>query len=548
VTREMRWRSGSAAAAALCLCAEAARAGSGFAGGLATVREEDLREHASVIASPAREGRDTPSTGLVEAALYLADRFRAAGLVPAPDSAAIWRELGDPMTAGSKLPVADDGSTFLRPFRRRARDYDREASHLSAELPGTPAPAFVPGIDFVPLPGAAGTARGELVFAGFGIVSKTEHWDELAGLRLRGKIALVIDGEPRDAKRFDGREVSRAASFAAKLADLKALGAAGALLVRLPEEQRAAPANEAADPRDLPELGFRHSDADFVGADSEAPPSSSSLPAAEVTPACASRLLGEDVQALAARIEKAQGPVRVRTEGRTVEVVSELRERELRVDNVVGVVPGGDLASEFVVVGAHYDHLGLDRRGRIACGADDNASGTAALVEIAEAFATAGPRRSVLVCAFAGEEDGLLGSRAFCDKPPVARERLVAMLNLDMIGRGAKDEVAVLGILQNPGLEKVLVRAKKLSATGVREITLRKGEELFERSDHYSFHRIGVPSLFFFEGLPISKNPDYHTWRDTLDKLDFDKVLRTTRLVFNTAWLLTNDDERPARP
>ena len=170
------------------------------------------------------------------------------------------------------------------------------------------------------------------------------------------------------------------------------------------------------------------------------------------------------------------------------------------------------------------------------------------MLEIAEGLALAGPRRSVLCCAFAGEEDGLLGSQALCADLPVPKERIVAMINLDMIGRGDEGELAVIGILQNPALEKVIGRAKKLKPSGVRVVVMRQGEELFERSDHFSFHQIGVPSLFFFEGLPIERNKDYHTWRDTVDKLDTRKMLNTTRLLYNVTWLLTDDEERPPPP
>jgi Zn-dependent M28 family amino/carboxypeptidase len=200
------------------------------------------------------------------------------------------------------------------------------------------------------------------------------------------------------------------------------------------------------------------------------------------------------------------------------------------------------------VIGAHYDHIGVDVRGRVGYGADDNGSGTSALLELAEALSASRPRRSVLLCAFAGEEDGLLGSRALTQRLPVPAQKLVAMINMDMIGRGDAAEVAVIGITQNPTLEKVLDRARKLSPTGIQKLILRQGEELFARSDHHSFHQIGVPVLFFFEGLPIERNTDYHTWRDTIDKLDAEKIRRTSILVYNTTWLLANDDERPPPP
>jgi Zn-dependent M28 family amino/carboxypeptidase len=184
----------------------------------------------------------------------------------------------------------------------------------------------------------------------------------------------------------------------------------------------------------------------------------------------------------------------------------------------------------------------------VGVGADDNGSGTAALLEVAQAMARAGPRRSVYFCAFAAEEDGLLGSAAFCEDPPLPASSMVAMVNMDMIGVGDSGEVVVLGLEQNPLLKVHLDRARKLSKTGVRRVRPIADRSLFRRSDHFSFHRIAVPTLFLFEGYPLEQNPDYHTWRDTLDKVDMEKVTRTARLAFNFAWILANADDRPPPP
>jgi len=223
-----------------------------------------------------------------------------------------------------------------------------------------------------------------------------------------------------------------------------------------------------------------------------------------------------------------------------------------RVDipNVVGYLQGSDpaLREQFVVVGAHYDHLGVDARGRVGFGADDNASGTAALLEIAQAMAIAGPRRSVLFCAFAAEEDGLLGSRAFCENPPVPIPSIVAMLNFDMLGVGSKSEVVVLGTRQNPDLEKTLKRARKTRDCRLKRVITGKAGHLWERSDQFAFHEVGIPALFFFEAVSEQDNPDYHTFRDTIDLLDMVKITRTARLGFNSAWLLATDEERPSAP
>jgi hypothetical protein len=533
--------------------------GVGFAGGFSTIVEADLERDVRALSSPALEGRDTPSLGLESAARLIEERFRRAGLAFAPDSEVVSREVApsDPPAAGEPARPGQGNSvtgTFRRPFQRRLAEPDRAGCSLSLAggAPGAKASELQLLRDFVPVRGFGGEAEGDLVFAGYGIQSKSEKYDDLAGLKLKGRIALIVEGEPRTDRRFDGPELSPAASLWEKIDALAAAGVAGVLAVRRPPEaappakaKPAAGAEAAGDPG----LSFRSTWAEFNGVAPD-PPSKHTLPMLEVSMRCAAELLGQDVEALAARIDKSVHPVRAAGALRRVRMRSKTSESMVRIDNVVGLIHGADpaLAEQYVVVGAHYDHVGIDDRGRIGCGADDNASGVAAMLEIAEALASAGPRRSVWCCAFAGEEDGLLGSKAFCAHLPVPKDRIVAMINLDMIGRGDATEVAALGVVQNPAFERLIARARSLKPCGLREVVVRQGEDLFERSDHFSFHQIGVPTLFFFEGLPLDKNKDYHTWRDTADKLDLGKMLNTTRLVYNATWILTEDDERPPPP
>ena len=122
------------------------------------------------------------------------------------------------------------------------------------------------------------------------------------------------------------------------------------------------------------------------------------------------------------------------------------------------------------------------------------------------------------------------------------------MVNLDMLGRGATQEVYVLGFQQNPGLQRLVERANKLGRTGVRRVKTCNDRGLFARSDHYSFHQVGIPVVSFFENYPLEQNHDYHTWRDAVDLLDMQKITNTARLAFHTAWLLADDDERPPAP
>lgn len=215
------------------------------------------------------------------------------------------------------------------------------------------------------------------------------------------------------------------------------------------------------------------------------------------------------------------------------------RGRGRALANVVALLPGSDLADEVVVLGAHFDHLG--RVGdRVFHGADDNASGCAALLEVARALRLgAPPRRSVLFVAFDGEEIGLLGSRHFVAHPTVARERIVAMLNLDMVGRGETGDVRVCGTPHSASLQQAVEAAAP--AVG---LTLHYDHERAWRnaSDHAPFGDARIPFLY----VGVLEHEDYHRPTDTVDKIDGEKLLRIARLVYLTVRAVADADEPPA--
>jgi len=524
----------------------------GFEAGLATITKEDLGAHLRALAGPEREGRDTPGQGQEEAARFLVQRYRDAAWLPAPDSLEVWQSVSkrplpvmptsEASTAGAEAPAG----TYLRPYTRRLPRPDEQACYLRLDLGAGAPKQFVYGQDFVPLAHCEGEVKGELAFAGFAIDSKKESYDDLEGVKLKGRIALVLEGEPEHPKRFDGPDLTSDASLWKKLELLRAAQVAGVLFVR-----RAPPVDpKKKDEWDEQGLPFRYTFAQWNDGQPPEERPKETLPCLEVSLECASALAGVDVAAIERAMDKSARPNKLSWKGRQVLFASKCPTAEVELDNVVAWLPGSDaqLAEQVVVIGAHYDHIGVDTRGRIGYGADDNASGSAGLIELAQALALARPRRSILACSFSGEEDGLLGSHALASRLPVDKSRIVAMVNMDMIGRGAKEEVAVLGIVQNPSLEKLIERARKLAPSGISKIVVRQGEDLFQRSDHASFHQIGLPVLFFFEGLPIEANPDYHTWRDTIEKLDLEKMRRTCVLVYETVWTLANDDARPPPP
>ncbi|MGQ0765831.1 MAG: M28 family metallopeptidase [Gemmatimonadota bacterium] len=217
--------------------------------------------------------------------------------------------------------------------------------------------------------------------------------------------------------------------------------------------------------------------------------------------------------------------------------------------NVVGIVDGSDLAlrSEYIVFTAHMDHIGVGapvNGDSIYNGADDDASGTAALIELARAFRTAGllPRRSLIFLAVSGEERGLLGSEHFVSNPPVPVEKMVANVNLDMLGRNWRDTIAAIGKDHSDlgaTLDRVAVQHPELGMKVVGD--LWPLDRFFFRSDHFNFARRGVPAIFLFNGT----HTDYHRPSDSPEKIDSEKLSRLTRLMFRFGLELANGAQRP---
>jgi hypothetical protein len=223
---------------------------------------------------------------------------------------------------------------------------------------------------------------------------------------------------------------------------------------------------------------------------------------------------------------------------------------EFTAPNVVGILRGSDpaLREEYLVFSAHMDHVGVGRPVRgdsIYNGADDDASGTAGVVELAQAFALlrTAPRRSIIFLTVSGEEKGLWGSEYFTARPPVPMERIVANVNADMIGRNWADTIVVIGKEHSDlgaTLERVNAAHRELRMTAIDD--LWPEEDFYRRSDHFNFARRGVPILFFFNGT----HEDYHRPSDEAAKIDAEKASRILRLMFYLGLEVANADERPA--
>lgn len=499
-----------------------------FEAGFASILEKDLLVHVTELASPQLEGRDSPSEGLYRAGEYIIGRLKAAGLEPGASEQSY--RMG--YTVTHPTPVPEQCLLVMEPDAGDVVTFELEK-------------------DFVPFPSCPGEGEGRLTFFGFGITETGERYDDLKGKNCNGEVVMILESEPRHKKLFEGPEITSAADAYTKVKALEERGARGVLIVRRPPaEQPKGLDGKVVAPT---ELGFRHTWAtwnhDLVRQQANQS-INAKIPVLEISQEAASKLLGEDVGELAAKIESSGKPIRKERKDVRVTLQAGTTEKPVPIDNIVGLLRGADpsLAGEYMVMGAHYDHIGVDARGRVGCGADDNGSGSSGLIELAEAMARARPRRSILFTWFSSEEDNLDGSAAFCDRPPVPMGSIMTMLNVDMIGRLVDDEVYVIGAHVNPAFEDVLKEAKKLKPTQIKKVFTDKGLDLFHRSDHFNFHKKGVPAMFFTEGAIDAENPDYHVYTDTVEKLSLQKMARITRFMFNTAWLIANEPKRPPAP
>ena len=419
------------------------------------------------------------------------------------------------------------------------------------------------GLDFSPINISAATqAAGPLVFAGYGITAPEAAYDDYAGIDARGKIVIVLDGS--------GRFAAGLGTPTAKVLTAQAHGAAGLLIAGVTDGNRTWPAQVSpkvnrfilparADNVALPVATVSVAFADRLLASSTGAPASGAAPAAR------------SVAALKQALAAGRTPVSFDLAGRRATLAIDLVRRRVTVRNVVARVEGGDpaLRQELVVIGAHFDANGIDADGKIYAGADDDASGTAAVMAVAQAFAQAArngarPRRTVVFALWNAEEKGRGGSTYYAGHPVPEGRRVIFNLNLDHAGRneevpvGTTDPrfngfpamapaqndnvVHLLGYTYVPDAARVVMEENQAIGLTVKQDYDTHVSNLVQRSDHWSFISIGIPAIFLCTGL----HPDYHMPTDTIEKINFPKLEKIARLAYRTAWRLADQDARPA--
>jgi hypothetical protein len=486
-----------------------------------SINVRDLKTHLSFLASDELGGRYTFSPSSRIAARYLATQLESFGYHGA----------------------TRDGS-FFQKVPLTYRSVNSSASAVTLTSGG--AQHFKYADDFVGDPPVDMNFSGDLVFVGYGIASPRNNHDDYAGLDVKGKVVVIATGTP-DALKSARLEASETAEQAAA-----ARGAIGA--IKTPASQYFFIWNQMKDYiASQQELGFAPK------ATASGKPFPSIVAGPNFVKALA-KLMGKDASYLVSAVSQAYKPQALPASV-DVKMVVEVKAAP-PAQNVVGVLEGSDakLKDEYLVLSAHYDHLQTTSAGEVFNGADDDGSGTAAVLEIAQAFATGErPRRSILVIFHTGEELGLYGSEYNADyEPVVSLAKLVANLNIDMIGRSRapdnKDNRDKMLTDKNSiyiiGSDKLSTELHRLSEqTNADTARLRfdytyndenHPERFYYRSDHYNYAKHGVPIIFYFTGV----HRDYHKTTDDVEKIDFEKMERIARMIFATGWRIANLNDR----
>jgi aminopeptidase YwaD len=488
--------------------------------------ETNLRKHVAYLASDKLEGRRTGEKGATAAAEYVAKSFANARLTP-----------GFKNTKGK--------GNFLQPFPYVAGVKPGE-NNLLRIIPSDPTHEnkMEAGVNFQPFGNSINgdVASAPLVFAGYGITTADKKYDDYSGLDVNGKIVLVFDGTP------DGpREQFGSFNIHAKANLAKERGAKAVIVIARSDDFKADP---------LSRLTYEPTIGDTA------------IPVLAIMREHGAELLSagvadsKDLFAVEKQVAAKTAAMPVITA--TAKLKVDLVKKTTEAYNVIGLLEGTDpvLKNEAIVIGAHYDHLGRGGSGSLAAnsieihhGADDNASGTAAVIELARHFAKEKKnKRTLIFMAFGGEEEGLLGSKYYVNNPVWPLEKTVAMINLDMVGRLNQDKLNIGGIgtatewkdwankvNKNVSYEGSRGNTMDLGPAKLVEFILQLNEDGFGPSDHSSFYGKQIPVLFFFTGTHI----DYHKPSDTFEKINYSGLSRITNYV---AAIAKSVDENPARP
>ncbi len=487
-----------------------------------TITASEMQKHLRILASDSLQGRETGEPGQKMAADYIAEQFFNDHLKP------IMKHEGE--------------DTFYQHFDLVRRGWGEVYVETGARRQEFLKDFYLLGSINVPQ-----QTDVEVVFGGYGIES--DKYSDYKNLDVKNKAVLLLSGEPKDKKgNFLVTGTDKASDWGTewrKKVTLAREKGAAYVFVMQPEEMKVG--TFVANYRGYlttPRLILKYKD----------------NPAQNNATIFVSKDMALDMFGISdgklakwkRRVAKKRAPKPFGNA--TVSLKFENKEQIVESENVLGLIEGTDKKDEVVVVTAHYDHVGVIN-GQIHNGADDDGSGTVAVLEIAQAFAEAkrngdGPRRSMLFMTVAGEEKGLLGSEFYTDHPAIPLQNTVCDLNIDMIGRIDPDHAGNPNYIYLIGSDKLSSELHAISEAANQKYSQlaldykyndpNDPNRFYYRSDHYNFARYKVPVIFYFNGT----HEDYHKPTDDIEKINFAKMEKIARLVFHTAWEVANRETR----
>jgi aminopeptidase YwaD len=473
------------------------------------ITADELRPHLKYLASDELEGRLAGSEGNRKAAEYIARQMEMYGLKPAGDNETYYQSFE--FTSAVKLGSANECSI-------EGKGIPEGKSELRVD------------VDFRPLGFTTNSSvSGSLVFVGYGISAPDNKYDEYKDIDVNGKIVVALrfgpDGDDMHS------DLNKFTSLRNKARTAREKGAKALIVI-------SGPVDDADD--NLIKLSYDQSFA------------SSGIPAISMKRSVLEKFItasGKDLKTIQEEIKKDRQPQGRELNDITVSLTTEVEHVKARSANVIGYLEGNDpqLKGEAVVVGAHFDHLGYGGPGsgslvpdshEIHNGADDNGSGSAALLELEQAFASVRKdlKRTLIFTAFTGEEEGTLGSSYYVNHPYFPLDKTVAMVNMDMIGRLEGKSLTIYGTGTSPRWSELIATYNKDSLFSLKLIPDGIGP-----SDHSQFYGKDIPVLFFFTGT----HNDYHKPSDDWDKINYEGEEKVARYVFNIVKELDADSTRP---
>ena len=477
-----------------------------------SITQDELKEHLYIYASDEFEGRDTGNPGQKKAVDYIKKHYESLGIKPVIEGN-YFQNVPLNLVKTPKVTITNNGKSF-----NYFEDFISLGSTISTKI-----------------------SASEIVYAGFGI--DDEQFSNYTNIDVKGKIVVIKNGEPKDK---NGNYITTGNKKASKWSNGRQ---------ELSAKRNAAKDKGAKTLFLMNDNLFNRYALYYKGLEERGAGNRLSLPVKKDAEADMYQFLISNKmgKSLIANIEKSVKPSYEKT---TFEMILEASSESKPSENVAAIIKGSEKPDEYIIISSHLDHIGIDGDGEVFNGADDDGSGTVAMLEIAEAFKTAAdnghkPKRSIIFLHVTGEEKGLLGSRYYTDHEPlVPLENTITDLNIDMIGRIDPKREGDRNYIYLIGSDKLSTDLHNISEQVNKEFVNieldykynaeNDPNRFYYRSDHYSFAKNNIPVIFYFNGT----HADYHQISDTPDKINYDLLENRSRLIFHTAWEIANREER----